>query len=58
MSKEENIERLVEWIVDAMDVPALESYVKENLAKYYASDDGVEDFQANYLGMKEIVGED
>jgi len=54
----ENIEELVEWIVDAMDVSALESFVKENLTDYYNSDDGMEDFEHNYLEMKEIVGDE
>jgi len=53
----ENIEELVEWIVDAMDVSALESFVKENLTDYYNSDEGMDDFQTNYLEMKEIVGD-
>ena len=53
----ENIEELVEWIVDAMDVSTLESFVKENLTDYYNSDEGMDDFQTNYLEMKEIVGD-
>jgi len=53
----ENIEELVEWIVDAMDVSALESFVRENLTDYYNSDEGMDDFQTNYLEMKEIVGD-
>ena len=54
----ENIEELVEWIVDAMDVSALESFVKENLTDYYNSDDGMDDFKENYANMKEIVGDE
>ena len=54
----ENIEELVEWIVDAMDVSALESFVRENLTDYYNSDEGMDDFNNNYLEMKEIVGDD
>jgi len=54
----ENIEKLVEWIVDAMDVSALESFVKENLTDYYNSDDGMDDFENNYANMKEIVGDE
>ncbi len=54
----ENIEELVEWIVDAMDVSALESFVRENLTDYYNSDDGIDDFNNNYLEMKEIVGDE
>ena len=58
LTKEQNIEELVEWIVDAMDVSALESFVKKNLTDYYNSDDGMDDFNNNYLEMKEIVGDD
>ena len=54
----ENIEELVEWIVDAMDVSALESFVKENLKDYYDSQDGEDDFENNYTNMKEIVGDE
>ncbi len=54
----ENIEELVEWIVDTMDVSALESFVKENLTDYYCSDEGWDDFQTNYLEMKEIMGDE
>ena len=54
----ENIEELVEWIVDAMDVSALESFVRENLTDYYNSDDGMDDFKENYANMKEIVGDE
>jgi hypothetical protein len=54
----ENIEELVEWIVDAMDVSALESFVRENLTDYYSSDDGMDDFENNYANMKEIVGDE
>ena len=57
-ASKENIEELVEWIVDAMDVSALESFVKENLTDYYCSDEGWDDFQTNYLEMKEIRGDE
>jgi len=57
-TKEQKIEELVEWILDAMDVSSLESFVRENLTDYYRSDDGVDDFETNYLEMKEIVGDD
>ena len=58
LTKEQNIEELVEWIVDAMDVSALESFVRENLTDYYNSDDGMDDFKENYANMKEIVGDE
>jgi len=54
----ENIDELVEWIVDAMDVSALESFVRENLTDYYSSDEGMDDFENNYANMKEIVGDE
>ena len=54
----ENIDELVEWIVEAMDVSALESFVRENLTDYYNSDDGMDDFENNYANMKEIVGDE
>jgi len=54
----ENIEELVEWIIDSMDVSALESFVRENLTDYYSSDDGIDDFENNYANMKEIVGDE
>ncbi len=57
-ASKENIEELVEYIVDAMDVSALESFVKENLTDYYCSDEGWDDFQTNYLEMKEIKGDE
>ena len=57
-TKEEKNEQLVECLLDAMDVSALESFVRENLTDYYRSDDGVDDFETNYLEMKEIVGEE
>ena len=37
---------------------ALESFVKENLTDYYCSDEGWDDFQTNYLEMKEIRGDE
>ena len=58
MTKEEKIEELTEWIVESMDMSALESYVRNHLNEYYSSDDGVEDFENNYAEMKEIKGED
>ena len=58
LTKQEKIEQLVEWIVDAMDVSALESFVKENLKDYYDSQDGEDDFENNYANMKEIVGDE
>ena len=58
LTKQEKIEQLVEWIVDSMDVSALESFVRVNLTDYYSSDDGMDDFENNYANMKEIVGDE
>jgi len=58
MTKEEKIDELTEWIVEAMDVSALENYAKQQLSEYYASDAGVEDFDTNYTEMQEIKGDD
>jgi len=56
MTKEEQIEELVEWIIESMDVGALENYATQQL-EYYNSPDGEEDFDTNYAEMKEIKGD-
>jgi len=53
LTKEEKIEQLVEYIVETMGKSALESLAKENLTKYYSSDDGENDLENNYLEMKD-----
>ena len=58
LTKEEKIEQLVEYIVESMDMSALESFVKENLTEYYGSNNGEDDFENNYLEMKEIMGDE
>jgi len=58
LTKEEKIEQLVEYIVESMDMSALESFVKENLTEYYASYNGEDDFEENYANMKEIMGDE
>ena len=35
LTKEQKIEELVDYIVDAMDMEALATFVKENLAEYF-----------------------
>ena len=57
-TKEEKIEQLVEYIIDAMDMSALVNYAQQCLADYYASPEGQEDFDTNYLEMKEIMGDE
>mgnify|MGYP003628678629 CR=1 FL=1 len=58
MIKEEQLDELVEYIVEAMDVSALEAYTRQTLREYYVSPDGEEDFNTNYEEMKKIVGND
>jgi hypothetical protein len=58
MTKEEQIEQLVEWIIDSMDMGTLESYVKEHLEDYYNSPEGEEDFNTNYAEMLEIYSDE
>ena len=58
LTKEQKIKELVEYIVEAMDVATLETFVKENLAEYYNSDDGADDFEVNYLEVKNLMGDE
>ena len=58
MTKDEKIDELTEWIVEAMDVSALENYAKQQLTEYYNSPEGVEDFDTNWEEMQEIKGDD
>jgi hypothetical protein len=58
LTKEQKIEELVEYIVEGMDVATLETFVKENLAEYYNSDDGADDFEVNYLEIKNLMGDE
>jgi len=58
LTKEEKIDELTEWIVEAMDVSALENYAKQQLTEYYNSPEGVEDFDTNWEEMIEIKGDD
>lgn len=57
MTKEEQVEELVEYIIEAMDMSALENYAKQQLSEYYNSLGGEEDFNTNYTEMLEIRGE-
>ena len=54
----EQISELVEWILDSMDMSALESFVRENLTEYYSNEVNLNDFENNYAEMKEIKGDD
>lgn len=53
-SKQEKIDQLVEWIVDSMDVNALESYVRTDLREYYESIEDTDDFNEIYSDMVEM----
>jgi len=57
LTKEQKIEELVTYIVDSMDMSALEDYAKEQLAEYYNSPEGVEDLATNWEEMQEIKGD-
>ena len=57
VTKQLQIGELLEFIVDAMDMSALEDYVKSHIADYYSSPEGAEDFATNYAEMKEIIGD-
>ena len=48
-NKEEQIEELTEWIVEHMDIPELETYAKQQLEEYYSSEEGLEDFENNFV---------
>ena len=52
-SKQEKIDQLVEWIVDSMDVNALESYVRTDLREYYESRED-DEFNELYSDMVEM----
>ena len=52
--KQEKIDQLVEWIVDSMDVNALESYVRTDLREYYESIEDTDDFNEIYSDMVEM----
>ena len=58
MTKEEQIDELVEYIVEAMDNSALENYARQQLSEYYSSPEGVEDFNTNWEEMQKIKGDD
>ena len=58
MTKKEQIEELVEWIVESMDMDSLENYVRQQLSEYYNSPDGEDDFNINYEDMRDIKGDD
>ena len=53
-TKEQKIDQLVEWVVDSMDIDALESYVRDNLKEYYEGIEDIEEFNELYSGVEEI----
>jgi hypothetical protein len=58
LSKEQKIDELTDWIIESMDMSALEDYAKQQLEEYYLSPEGIEDFNTNYDEMREIKGDD
>ena len=58
LSKEQKIDELTDWIIESMDMSALEDYAKQQLEEYYLSPEGIEDFNTNYEEMREIKGDD
>jgi hypothetical protein len=56
--KPERIDELVEYIIESMDMSALESFVRENLTDYYANPENIDDYFQNYIEMKQIMGDD
>ena len=58
MTKEEQVEQLVDFIIESMDMDALENYAKQQLEEYYNSPEGIEDFNTNYKEMQEIMGDE
>ena len=51
--KEEQVEELVEYLLDCMDMEELKFFVRNNLTQYYLSDAGIDDFNKAYARMKE-----
>ena len=51
--KEEQVEELVQYLLDCMDMEELKFFVRNNLTQYYLSDAGIEDFNKAYARMKE-----
>tara|TARA_R100001039_G_C1783298_1_gene68744 strand:- start:22 stop:198 length:177 start_codon:yes stop_codon:yes gene_type:complete len=58
MPTEEQVEDLVEYLLNCMDMEALESFVRDNLTQYYSSNEGKDDFDTNYAEMREIRGDE
>ena len=58
LSKEQKIDEVTDWIIESMDMSALEDYAKQQLEEYYLSPEGIEDFNTNYEEMREIKGDD
>jgi hypothetical protein len=56
--KPERVAELVEYIIEAMDMYALESFVRENLTEYYLDPRNIDDYFQNYVEMKQIMGDE
>ena len=57
MTKEEQIDDLVEWVISSMDTSELEAYLRHTLIEYYLHIDNHDEFRDNYKNMLEIRGE-
>ena len=57
-SKEEQVEELVEYLLDSMDMEELEYFVRYTLTHYYLSDVGTEHLNSSYAEMKELMGDE
>ena len=52
MTKEEQVEELVEFIIESWDMSALLSYATENLTDYYSNPDNQDDFVSEEPGTQ------
>jgi hypothetical protein len=57
-TKPERVAELVEYIIESMDMSALESFVRENLMEYYLNPRNISDYVQNYGEMKQIMGDE
>jgi hypothetical protein len=56
--KPERVAELVEYIIESMDMSALESFVRDNLTEYYLDPRNIDDYFQNYTEMKLIMGDE
>ena len=56
LTKLDQVEELVEFIIDAWDMNTLIEYATDNLTEYYMNPDNKDDLTSNYENMLEIRG--